>query len=234
MPTTTENYGLTTGIVTDDVVQPEHQNRVAETLDQALGFFLRQMMADGAYSGWGLNQNKQVEAGEGLVAGCWCKTTSPEAITNLSNGSVNYVFAGTDATSAPSGTVAFFAQTTETKPAGAVYLGTMELDGDGNVVALDENAPRVDRNCYRLEIQTFSGSGSVAGVPGGGEVEVTIDHSDQGAFRLLGPIVVEASEEFEWEVLENHEASQFRLRFVNTSGDCQDLSYTWTREGLRV
>ena len=45
MATTTPNYQLATGVVTDDFVQPDHQNRVADTVDRALGRFLRRMTA---------------------------------------------------------------------------------------------------------------------------------------------------------------------------------------------
>ena len=48
MASTTTNYGLATDVVVDDFVEPAHQNRVADTLDRALGEFLAQMMPAGA------------------------------------------------------------------------------------------------------------------------------------------------------------------------------------------
>ena len=65
MAGSTANYGLATGVVTDDLIEPEHHNRVADTLDRVLGWFLKRMMADGAYSGWTLTTAGTVEPGSG-------------------------------------------------------------------------------------------------------------------------------------------------------------------------
>ena len=231
MPTTA-HYDLPTGVVTDDLVQPEHQNRLADTVDRVLGFFLTKMMADGAYEGWALQTDKTVAPGEGLVSGCWCTTTVSQAITGLVNGETNHVFATTTTMSAPEGTVAFFAQLSPTPPSGCPYLGTVTLDAGGNVTATESNAPGVDRNCYRLEIQAFEGSGTVYGVPPGGVVELTADHGSQGAFRLLGPIELTVSEAFEGRVVEWHEATRFGIEIENASGYEADVDYSWRREGL--
>jgi hypothetical protein len=231
MPTTA-NYGLPTGVVTDDLVEPEHQNRLADTVDRVLGLFLQRLMADGAHQGWELQSDKTVAAGEGLVAGCWCATTGSQAITGLTSGETNYVFATTTGASAPDGTVAFFAQLSATPPAGCVYLGTMALDAGGGVTDLDSDAPGVDRNCYRLEIRPLEGTGIVYDVPPGGVVELTVDHSSEGAFRALGPIELVVSEGFEGRVVEWHEATQFRAEAENVTGYPDDLTYSWRREGL--
>jgi hypothetical protein len=61
------NYGLATGVLADDLIEPQHHNRVADTVDRVLGLFLKRMMAAGVYEGWSLTLDGEVTAGEGLV-----------------------------------------------------------------------------------------------------------------------------------------------------------------------
>ena len=44
----TNIYGLPTGVVADDFIEPSHHNRIADPLDRLLGNFLQKLMADGA------------------------------------------------------------------------------------------------------------------------------------------------------------------------------------------
>jgi hypothetical protein len=179
-----------------------------------------------------LQTDKRVSAGEGLVGGCWCTTTAPQAITGLVNGETNHVCAATDSGSAPEGTVAFFAQLGPTPPAGAVSLGTLTLDVSGEVTNADSAAPGVDRNCYRLEVRTLSGSGSVEAVPPGATVTVVVDHTSEGALRLLGPVEVDVSEGFTGTVTVWHEGTRFEIQLTNNGSSEAEAEYSWRRTGL--
>ncbi len=233
MPNLTPNYKLTTNVVTDDFVQPEHNNRVADTLDRVLGSFLRQIISAGVYQGWEITGAKQVSPGEGLVSACWCKTAAAQDIEDLTNGTVNYVFAEANDTSAPDGTVRTYAQLSPSGPSGSVFLGTVELDGDGEVVAIDNQAEGVDRDCHPLQWGAFGGSGTVEAVPPGGEVSFYVEHSEQGSFRIPGAISFQVEgEQFSWGIDQAHDAERFRVTAVNEGSYTEDLEYSWQREGL--
>jgi len=234
MPNLTPNYKLSTDVVTDDFVQPEHNNRLADTLDRVLGSFLRRIITAGVHEGWEVTEAKQVSAGEGLVSACWCKTSAAQEIDSLTDGSVNYVFIETDDDSAPEGTVRVYAQVSPSAPDGSLFLGTIELDAEGNVLEINNQAEGVDRDCHPLVWAAFAGSGIVEAVPAGGEVSFYVDHSAQGQFRLPGALSFEVQgEAFTWSIDQTHEAGRFRVTAVNESSNPEDLEYSWTREGLR-
>jgi len=136
----TSNYSLPTGHQTDDIIQPDHVNRLADAMDRILWNFLAKLMADGALSGWEIQNDKTVSAGEGLIDGCWCSTSAAFSISGLTNGAVNYVFGQRSADSAWTGGVSFYASTNSTKPTGHIYLGTIELDANGDVVSIANDA----------------------------------------------------------------------------------------------
>jgi hypothetical protein len=235
-----ENYGLAVGVVTDEIIEPDHHNRLAATVDRVVGKVIRKLLADGAHAGWELTLEGQVAAGEGLVAGCWCETSADQDATGLIADAVNFVFAHTTSVSAPDGAVAFMAQLSPEKPDGAVYLGSMTLDEAGEVTGVDNNAPGVDRNCFRLEIGETSGSGVLEGFYG----------LDEGA---MAPIEVDHEEEFRWAepprfaeapgvifLLDTSctDGTRFRVMALRTdevgggwTGGTADLEYSWTRTG---
>jgi len=230
MPAQTVHYGLTTDVVTDDFVQPQDNNRAADVLDRVLWNFLSKLMADGALSGWLIQNDKTVAAGEGLVDGCWCQTLAAQSILNLTSGAVNYVFGQKDATSADQGTIAFHASTSPTKPSGEVYLGTIQLDAGGGVVSFDNNAAGVDRNLYKLEVTVLSGSGQYQGLGAGQSTTITITHA---ALRLFGEITFSCTPpQVTYEITEHHDGDQFKVKLTNTGGSSVDVSYSWTRQGV--
>lgn len=231
MAATTEHYGLAVGVVTDDVIEPEHHNRIAATVDRVLGTTMKRLMAAGALCGWTLELDRTVSAGEGLIGGCWCETMAASPISNLTNGAINYVFGRTDAQSAPAGTVGFVAQLNDEKPPGAVFLGTLALDAAGPVTAANSAAPGVDRNCRRLEIGRIEGSGLVTDVPADGQFSVETTHSP--TLIVPGMIdMVEASAGFEWELQETWRGDGFRLKGHNAGAETADFAYSWVRCGF--
>lgn len=231
MASVTENYGLTTGVVVDDLIEPQHHNRLADTLDRVMGWFLKRVMVGGVYEGWSLALDGTVTAGEGLVDACWCTTTGAQSVVDLTPGAVNYVFAGTDSDSAPQGTVRFFAALSPTKPAGALLLGTMTVDGNGVVTAVDDTADGVDRDCRRLHIGRAAGSGLSAGVPPGGTVTVAISHDT--VFVVPGAVQVEVvAADFAVEVRETYRADGFVVVATNQAQIAQDFEYSWERTGF--
>jgi hypothetical protein len=233
MAGTTPNYGLATGVAADDIVEASHHNRVADTVDRALGGFLGGIMNRGAHRGWEAGTDKQVVAGEGLVGACWCRSTEAQAIGGLTNGAVNYVYATVDETSAPDGTVHFVGQLAPPGPSGAVFLGLVELDAEGVVTLVDNDAEGVQRHCHALRFGQLAGSGTVEGVQGGQVAAVTVDHSAAGEFRVPGDLRVEAvGEVFRLAVVEHHRGDRYKLEAENTGSEPADLEYAWTREGV--
>ena len=231
MAAATENYGLATGVANDDLIEPGHHNRVADTLDRVLGGFLKRMMADGAYQGWELGTDGMIAAGEGLVNGCWCRTSVAQAVTGLTSNATNYVFAGSDTDSAPAGTVRFFAELSATKPAGAVLLATAVVDAEGQISEVGNAPAGADRNCRRLEIGEAAGEGVVEAVPAGEEAVVTVSHDL--SFVVPGAIEVEVDgESFSWDVQGAAGASGFRIVAKNEGTAAADLEYAWRRWGL--
>jgi len=229
----TNIYGLPTGVVADDFIEPSHHNRIADTLDRILGNFLQKIMADGALSGWEITQDKQISAGEGIVAGCWCKTTQAQDITGLTNNIKNYVFGTTTEQSPDEGTVAFAAQPGPSGPSGAIFLGTLTLDAAGEVTDFDNEAEGVDRNLMLLEIGTAEGEGCVEQVPSGASITVPVDHSEVACFIVPGALDLQvAGEHFDYEVKQAYAGTGFQIAATNTSGYPQDFSYTWTRYGF--
>ncbi len=234
MPSQTPNYGLPTGVETDDFVQPEHQNRVADTLDRVVGMVLKRLFTQGVHVGWALQTDKTVGPGEGLVGGCWCTTVEAQAITGLQNGAVNHVFAQTNQDSAPSGSVDFYAQLAAEGPSGSVYLGWMELDESGNVVDLEDEEVETDRQCFGLWFARVAGEGTVSAVPAGAEVEVAIDHSQTCRFRIPGAIHFDVTDEaFSWRITDAYRDDGFTVVVTNEGSDPADLEYSWQREGIR-
>ncbi len=230
MANETANYKLITDVVNDDFVQPEHNNRVADTVDRTLGTFLRRIITAGAFDGWEITTAKQVDAGEGLIAACWCTIAAGQDIDDLTDGALNYVFAEATDTSGADGSVGFRAQTSGSGPAGSVLLGTIELDGLGAVVEVDNNAAGVQRQCYPIAWCALSGGGTVADVAAEEQVVFTVAHD---ALRVPGAIAFDiAGSDFTWEIDRTHEAESFRVTATNESAATADLVYTWERQGV--
>jgi len=230
MPGVTENYELTTDVAVDDFVQPGHNNRLADTVDRVLGSVLRRLLTAGAFEGWSIQADKTVGAGQGLVAACWCETSEAEQITGLTDNAVNYVFLERDADAPPDGTVNVFAQLSETGPADSIYLGTIELDGSGAVVAIDNAAEGVDRQCWALAWVGLAGAGTIESVPAEQEATAYVEHD---ALRVPGAIELESSSpDFTWTIEESWRADKFLLRATNNGGSAADFEYTWMRVGV--
>jgi len=230
MANETANYRLITDVVSDDIVEPEHNNRLADTLDRVLGSFLGRMVTAGVHDGWLITAEKQVSAGEGLIAACWCSTAAAQDIVDLADDAVNYVFAESTESSGADGSVSFRAQLSPAGPDASVLLGTIELDASGEVVAVDNEVEGAGRECYALAWRTLSGSGIEEAVPAGGEVEVVVEHD---ALRIPGAIEFAAEgEDFTWEIDRTHEAASFRVAATNNGAEAADFVYTWERQGI--
>jgi hypothetical protein len=239
----TENYGLTVGVVTDDIIEPDHHNRVAATLDRVLGGMIRHLLVNGAHQGWLLTTDADVTAGAGIIAGCWCETDEASAITGLTRNAINHVFAVTNAGSAPDGTVDFVAQLTEVTPEGAVYLGTATVDASGTVTAVDSLVAGVDRDCLSLAVTVIAGSGVVEGFYGLSEGEmalIEVDHLELGEFHWAEPPRIEDAPgvAFLLDVACTN-GRRFRVWAMRTDDvgggwtgpAAADLEYSWTRRG---
>jgi hypothetical protein len=231
MGTLTSHYQLAAGVAIDDVIAPEHQNRLAEVLDRVVGRVVKKLLTAGVHEGWELSSAGEVGAGSGLVGGCWCETAEAQEIGDLTSGAVNYVYAVSEEDSAPAGSVAFLATLSSTPPGEAVYLGTVEVDGQGAIVAVDSAASGVARQCWPLQWGQARGEGTVEGVEAQETVSVTVAHGV--SFRVPGALSVESeSANFRWTVRETHEAEGFTLEVTNEGMATADFEYTWVREGF--
>jgi len=226
----TDNYGFATDVAVDDFVQPSHNNRLADTVDRALGSLLRRLMTAGVHEGWSILGDKTVGSGQGLVGVCWCQTTSAQAIGDLTADAVNHVFVQATADGGPDGTVSVFAQLSANGPADSVYLGTIELDGGGEVVAIDNQAEGVQRQCYPLAWVSLAGSGSIEAVAPSAEETAYVEHD---ALRVPGAIeLTSESPDFTWSIEESWRGDKFLLRVTNNGGSAADFEYEWAREGV--
>lgn len=233
MASTTPNYGFATDVVADDLVEPTHHNRLADVVDRALGEFLTHIIPAGAHEGWAITASKEMTAGQGLLGACWCRTSGAQAINDLTDGALNYVYGVPEEDSAPDGAVRFVAQIAPPGPGGAILLGTIELDADGNVLSIDNQAPGVQRSCHRIAIERLEGTGIIEAIPGGATVFACVSHVEMGEFRAPGDLQVSSeAASFEWEVTHHHRGDEFRIQVTNNGSYVADFTYTWSREGI--
>ena len=231
----TTNYGLPNGHITDDFVQPGHVNDTADAFDRIAYHLAASLLANSVISGWTINSDKTVAAGAGFVGGCYCVTGAAQAITGLTNGTLNYVFAQTDGASPEDGTVVFHASISASKTAGHILLGTITLDGGGAATATCDTPNDNDRGYFALKPRTFSGSGSISNLPGGSYVDVEIDHAAQGSFHGPGALAIVLDlDDIAYEVTSHEKAAEFTVRFTNDSSYIRSPAYTWERKGIAV
>jgi len=230
MPGVTENYLFATDVVVDDFVQPSHNNRLADTVDRVLGSVLRRLLTAGVLEGWSILSDKTVGTGQGLVGACWCQTMAAQAITGLAAGAVNHVFIAATAEGGPQGTVSVSAQLSSTGPTDSVYLGTIELDGAGEVLGIDNGAEGVQRQCYPLAWQSLSGVATIESVEPSTEASVDIMHE---ALRVPGAIeLTSPSPDFAWEISESWRGDRFLLTVTNEGASAADFEFAWSRVGI--
>lgn len=233
MASTTPVYSLVTGVVSGDLIEPDHHNRVADSLDCILGGILSGLLSSGAASGWEITNDKTVGPGCGLVDACWCSTNEAQAVSGLSHGAVSHVFACATDGSAPRGEVSFVGQTSLPGPGRSIYLGTITLDAEGAVAGVSNDAAGAQRQCHPFRWRAVAGAGVAQGVVPGDSVRVTIDHTEDADFRLPGALsVVTASGGFTATVWEHHRGGAFVLCITNDGGETGDCAYQWTREGI--
>ena len=229
MLTQTQHYQLWAGMGTDDFVEPQHVDRLAATVDQTLGMALQELVSPGVYQGWELQTDKTVSAGQGLLAACWGRTAAAQSITGLTNGVLNHVFAAPTAQTAPAGVVSFAAQTNPAGPPGALYLGTIELDSQGQVVAVNNQVTGVARGVFSLRTATLSGAGTHSSVQPNQTVTLEITHA---ALRVPGAIEFTGGQYFSFTLEKTWQAGGFTAKVTNTDTVAHDLSYSWTRQGM--
>ncbi len=226
----TENYQFVTDVVIDDFVQPEHNNRIADTVDRVLGSVLRRLLTAGAFEGWTIEAEGVVSAGQGLVAGCWCETGETREIAGLVDDAVNHVFLEAAADAPTDGGLNVFAQFSASGPTDAIYLGTIELDDGGEVVAIDNAAEGVQRACHPIAWASLAGEGTIEDVPVAGEASQYVTHAN---LRLPGAIELNSeSVDFTWEISETWRADRFLLTVTNNGASEADFVFQWCREGI--
>lgn len=230
MPILSENYGFAVGMVTDDVIEPEQVDRPARTMDRVLGAIAGRLLGNGVYAGWELTTEGTVGAGSGLIAGAWGETGGAQGITGLTAGQVNHVFALATENTAPLGEVAFAAQLSPVGPAGALYLGTMTLDGAGQVTDVDSQEPGVNRGSFALRTATLGGSGTAGTVAGGETVNVEIGHT---VLAVPGAISFTVGEAFSYFLDETWRGDGFVAEVTNEDTEAHELEYGWVRQGIR-
>lgn len=231
MADSTTHYGLVTDVVTDDVIEPDHHNSLADTLDRILGNFLQKVMVNGAYSGWELTAEGTVAAGEGLVGGCWCTTETEQQIADLVFGTVNYVYGKATATSGRTGEIAFCASSSAGMLQGAVFLGYIELDTTGEVVAVHMSPVNTDRHCRRLAICPVEGEATALEVAAGTSFKVPVFHD--AFFVVPGCIeLLDTTAGFDVQVMDTADGFGFVIAGENTGTETADFHCTWRRWGF--
>jgi len=100
------------GVQTGDVLGASDWNKLVQAVDRGGGAVVRELLGQGVLRGWELCAgHSTVSSGAGLVGACLCETAGEQAISGLTAGLVNYVYARTDAGSPAAGTVSFVART---------------------------------------------------------------------------------------------------------------------------
>ena len=231
MGSLTSNYQLTAGVLVDEVISPEHHNRLTEVVDRVVGNVVKRLLTAGVHEGWELAATGEVSPGCGVVGGSWAETGAAQAIADLIPEAVNHVFVASDESTAPRGQVTFRASLSPTKVGGALYLGTVEVDESGAVVAVDSRAAGVDRHCWALHWGLAEGSGIGAAIPAAGTAVLVVEHEQ--CFRVPGALRVSSeSEGFRWQVQQSHEAQRFTVEVSNDNDEEADFVYQWAREGI--
>lgn len=238
----TTNYGLT--LYTTEYVTSTWLQKVAYLLSSVLGNFLKTGNG-GVISGWTLNADKTVAAGEGCIDGTMPKTTDAQAITGLTNGALNYVYAQIDATSHDdTRTVDFIASTSPSNPSGTLKLGSMTLNAGGTVTARDDNPDGYRRDYWRgrrMRITEDVWSNGAA-IPIGEIGMDLIDHSADTTFTGPTEIRVTDIDEGWYAWTQPIDGGSFWLFVINCweagydydyySDDPNWVQVTWEREGL--
>jgi hypothetical protein len=241
----TTNYSLTLHDLNNYVVNTWAQ-KVAYLLSSVLGNLVKSGNG-GVLSGWTLNVDKTVAAGEGVLGGTVPKTTTTQAITSLTNGALNYIYAQIDATSHDdTRTVDFIASLSSSNPAGTLRLGTMTLDGGGTVTARDDNPSGYRRDYWRgRRTRKITGTWTNAlEIPFGATGMDDVDHSTGAdALTFTGPSEIRITDVDEgWYAwAQPTGGGTFRLFVINNWVAGYDYDYyagspnwvqvTWEREG---
>ena len=233
MANQTQNYRLATDVAVDELIEPWHHNRLADTVDQTLGGMISYLLGNGAHTGWEIDVTGKVSAGCGLVGACWCKTTAAQAITGLTSGAVNYVTAELTETSAPQGEVAFVARLSATAPANAVGLGTVTVAADGTITGVANDAGNANRQRHGLCFATIKGTATLAEVPANGEATAVIEHGLEANFRLPGELTISSSATgFTWRGEETYRGDGFCIVVQNHNTSAQAFTMSWERTGI--
>jgi hypothetical protein len=242
---TTTNYSLTIHGLAD---------YVSYLWAEAVGYIASAVLGNlvqsgngGVLSGWTINAAKTIAAGEGVVGNCVPKTTTAQAITGLTNGVVNYVYAQVDATShEDTRTVDFIASTSAANPSGTVRLGTITLDGSGTATAQDDNPAGYRRDYWRGR-RTLKITGTwtnAVEIPVGATGMDEVDHSagsEAVTFTGLSEIRITDIDEGWYAWAQPVDGGKFRLFVINGWAAGYDYDYyagspnyvqvTWQREG---
>ena len=157
---------IANGKATGDTLAAADWNKTAASVDRGAIFSYKQQMG-GVLTGWALTSGlSTLTAGEGLVGPCWCKTTVSAAISNLTTGSTNYIYAVTDGGSGASGTVDFKARTTSGTLTNYDALTSGLVLGNGRFVTASGFTSVSTRNrdsfpVYRREHTHFETAGNL-------------------------------------------------------------------------
>jgi len=190
----TDNYAIR--LIEDwDFADESWVQRIAYVLSAPLGYFLKDFARGGILSGWTLGgvgtSTATVSAGEALVGGCVCATTTTTNLTGLTSGATNYIYAETDATShTDARTVAFVASLSTSNPTNTVRIGSVTVSAGGSVTAVDDDPAAYPRDRFsRLRTRTISGTLNQT-VTVGTESVFSVDHSSVQVFDTTRPSVV--------------------------------------------
>jgi hypothetical protein len=243
----TDNYTIPLpGTTGNPYVSQEFLQQLAQLSSGVLGNIVSALILGGVISGWEIQTDKTVSAGEGVVAGAMPKTLAAQAIAGLTNSALNYVYATSATGSATdSRAVTFQASLSPVVPAGGVRLGTITLDGGGVETALDNDPTAYHRDrLFTLRRQTVTRVETVT-VTGGTEVVFLIDHSAEVTFTGMTEIRISGADPQVFCRTQAIDGGTFLLYVWNDLGDsysygygggdgyggANDVQLTWERTG---
>jgi hypothetical protein len=192
----------------------------------------------GLLSGWQLRSDSLVGVGTGIFPSGWyAATLSNQAIVGLVNGYTNYVYGTSIDATAPTMALLFTANISGVRASTDLFLGTLTLDADGNVTAINGIDPALPyvvhpaaNVVYPVSLSQVAGSGTETNIL---SQEVRAVHISHAAFKLPGAINIAVSAEFTYAVTAAENGAGFILLLSRSvSYSPSSCSYSWSRWGI--
>ena len=233
-------------ILTDDLAFPglptvAQWNLIKNAAALNAGGHVYDLHGIGVYTGWQPTASKTCSAGSGIVGteGWVAETTEAAAITGLTDGIENYIFAAPNSDTIQAGDVDFLGHSTATWLAGYVLVGSITLSAASavthlNGVAIAETyADLWERDdLYQLKRGKAHGSGTTVELAADQASSIDISHTAQAAFAIPGAIAFTVESGWSFWITENAQDDQFSVTITNDTAYAATCAYSWIRRGI--